>query len=95
VNEDQIANAIGICACHGISLGILDAHREEYSVTKNLRFGFGAYDTTIVCNLAKRGLTGPVSIIEGPRGFNKIGYQNRMDLDLNQLFGSFFNRSSQ
>lgn len=40
LTEDQIANAMGICASHALPLGILDTNREENTMAKNLRFGW-------------------------------------------------------
>lgn len=81
LTEDQIANAIGICTSHSLPLGILDADREENSMTKNLRFGFVAYNAILSCLLAKRGFTGPVRIIEGDSGVREV-IANDMDLEL-------------
>lgn len=81
LNEDQIANAIGICASHSLPLGILDAHREENTMTKNLRFGFVAYNAILSCMLAKKGFTGPIRIVEGDSGLRKVILQGDMDLE--------------
>jgi len=58
----------GICTSHSLPLGILDANREENSMTKNLRFGFVAYNAILSRMLAKRGFIGPVRIVEGDSG---------------------------
>jgi 2-methylcitrate dehydratase len=81
LNEDQIANAIGICTSHSISLGILDADTEENTMTKNLRFAFPAYDAIMACTFAKHGFTGPIRIVEGHKGFNQTCFDNKMNLD--------------
>jgi len=81
LNEDQIANAIGICASRSLPLGILDAHREENSMTKNLRFGFVAYDAILSCMLAKKGFTGPVRVVEGDSGLLKVIMEGDMDFE--------------
>ncbi len=81
LNEEQIANAIGICASRCFSLGILDAHREENAMIKNLRFGFIAYDAILACMLAKKGFTGPVRVVEGDSGFRQVILQGEMDLE--------------
>jgi 2-methylcitrate dehydratase len=81
LNEDQIANAIGICTSHSLPLGILDANREENSMTKNLRFGFVAYNAILSCMLAKRGFTGPVRIIEGDSGVREVILKGDMDFE--------------
>jgi 2-methylcitrate dehydratase len=81
LNEEQIANAVGICACRSLPLGILDADREECSMTKNLRFGFVAYNAILSCLLAKKGLTGPVRVVEGEAGIRQVVLQGDMDLE--------------
>ena len=81
LNEDQIANAIGLCASHSLPLGILDAHREECSMAKNLRFAFVCHDAILACTLAKQGITGPIRVVEGDAGIRQVLFQNEMDLD--------------
>jgi 2-methylcitrate dehydratase len=81
LTEEQIANAIGICTSHSLPLGILDTHREENTMTKNLRFGFVAYNAILSCFLAKRGFTGPVRIVEGESGYRQVILQGDMDLE--------------
>jgi 2-methylcitrate dehydratase len=81
LNEDQIANAIGSCGCGNISLQILDADREEFSMRKNLRFGAISYAAILYCMLAKKGFTGPVRIVEGDGGWREGFAQGEMDLD--------------
>ncbi len=80
LNEDQIANAIGICTSHSLPLGIFNADNEEFSMTKNIRFGLVTCDAILSCMLAKRGFTGPVRIIEGDLGFRQVICQGEMDL---------------
>jgi 2-methylcitrate dehydratase len=81
LTEDQIANAIGICASHSLPLGVLDSDTEENTMSKNLRFGFVAYNAVLSCMLAKRGFTGPVRVVEGDSGFNQVIVQGEMDLE--------------
>ncbi len=81
LNEEQIANAIGVCACYCLPLGILDTHREENFMSKDLRFGWVAYNAILACMLAKKGFTGPVRIVEGEQGINESVCQGKMDLD--------------
>ncbi|MFH1009219.1 MAG: MmgE/PrpD family protein, partial [Candidatus Latescibacterota bacterium] len=64
-----------------LSLGIPDAHREENTMTKNLRFGFTAYDAILACMLAKKGFTGPIRVVEGDSGFRQVILQGDMDLE--------------
>jgi 2-methylcitrate dehydratase len=81
LNEDQIANAIGICASHSLPLAILDADKEECSMVKNLRFGFVSYNAILSCILAKKGFTGPIRIIEGQSGIREVLLKGDMDLE--------------
>jgi 2-methylcitrate dehydratase len=81
LNEEQIANAIGGCACSNLPLQILDVRSEEFTMRKNLRFGWVAYAAIVSCMLAKRGFTGPVRIIEGEGGWRQILAQGNMDLE--------------
>lgn len=80
LTESQIANAIGICMSHTLPLGILDAHREENTMAKNIRFGWAAHDAIISCMLAKRGFTGPVHIVESDVGVRNVVARGEMDL---------------
>lgn len=81
LNEDQIANAIGICASGGLSLNIVDADKEENFMKKNLRFGWVAHDAILSCLLARKGFTGPVNIIEGDSGWQQSMFNGELDLD--------------
>jgi 2-methylcitrate dehydratase len=81
LDEDQIANAIGICASHSLPLGILDADREENSMSKSMRFGWVAYDAILSCLLAREGFTGPVRIIEGQNGISQAICQGAIDIE--------------
>jgi 2-methylcitrate dehydratase len=69
LSEEQLENAVGISGCHGMILGILDTASEEYSMTKNLRYPFTAHGGILAALLAKRGFTGPRTVIEGSEGF--------------------------
>jgi 2-methylcitrate dehydratase len=80
LDEAQIANAVGICMSHTMPLGILDAHREENTMAKNIRFGWAAHDAIIACYLAEAGFTGPVRIIESDVGVRKVVAGGEMDL---------------
>lgn len=81
LEEDQIANAIGIAGPHTPSFGILDADLEELAMSKNLRFSFGAYHAIIACLLAKKGFSGYVRVIEGEKGFMQLLTNNQMNLN--------------
>jgi 2-methylcitrate dehydratase len=81
LGEEEIANAIGICMSHALPLGILDAHREENVMAKNIRFGWVAHDAILACMLAKRGFTGPVRIMESEAGVRAVITRGEMDLE--------------
>ena len=89
MTEDEIANAIGICMSHTIPLGILDAHREEHVMAKNLRFGWVAHDAILACLLARRGFTGPVKIVESDVGIRNVVARGEMDLARLTDFGGW------
>lgn len=81
LDEDQIANAIGICASHSLPLGILDTNNEENTMSKNFRFGFVAYDAVMACQLAKKGFTGPERVMEGENGVGQVVLQGNINYD--------------
>ena len=82
LNEEQMANAIGICMSHALTLEILDCDREEAVMAKNLRFGWVAHDAILACMLAKKGFTGPVRIVESDDvGIRKVIAHGEMDLE--------------
>lgn len=71
LNEEQIANAVGISGSQGIVLGVLDASGEPYTMAKNLRFPFTVERSFKAVYLARAGFTGPQRAIEGHRGFSQ------------------------
>jgi 2-methylcitrate dehydratase len=81
LNEEQIANAMGICASYCLPLGVLDSNREENSLMKNLRFGLVVYNAIVACVLAKRGFTGPIRVVEGESGIRDIVLKGVMDFE--------------
>jgi len=81
LDEDQVANAIGICASRSLPLGILDCHREEITMAKGLTFGFVAYDAILACVLAKKGFSGPIRVVEGDSGMRQSILQGDLDLE--------------
>ncbi|MFC1987012.1 MmgE/PrpD family protein [Chloroflexota bacterium] len=81
LNEDQIANAIGICASTHIPLNILDGDKEEFTMSKNTRFAWVARGAIIACMLAKQGFTGPVRVVEGDCGWRASILKGDMDLE--------------
>lgn len=81
LTEEQIANAIGICASQSNPLNILDAHREGCVNAKNLRFGIVSYNAILSCILAKKGFTGPIRVVEGDSGLCQAVLQGEMDYE--------------
>jgi 2-methylcitrate dehydratase len=81
LNEEQIAHAMGLCSSHANPLKILDAHREENFMAKNLRFGWVAHDAILACFMAKKGITGPLRVIEGEGGFGETALQGHVDYE--------------
>ena len=81
LNEAQIAHAIGICVSHTMPMGILDADKDENSMSKNIRFGWAAHDALLACMLAKNGFTGPIRIVESDRGIRNAIAKGGMDLE--------------
>jgi len=80
LTEDQMENAVGISgSCHAV-LGILDTPAEEYTMTKNIRFPTMSYAGILAAMLARKGFTGPTTIIEGHDGFAKAIMQSDYDL---------------
>jgi 2-methylcitrate dehydratase len=80
LTEEQIANAVGICMSHTLPLGILDAHNEENTMAKNIRFGWAAHDAIMSCLLARRGFTGPLRIIESEVGVRNVIAGGEMEI---------------
>ncbi|MFC2066423.1 MmgE/PrpD family protein [Chloroflexota bacterium] len=81
LNEEQVANAIGICTSGCLPIKILDAGREGNVMNKNLRFGWVTYNAILSCMLAKKGFTGPVRIVEGDAGLREVVFQGEIDLE--------------
>lgn len=80
LTEDQMENAVGISgSCHAV-LGILDTPAEEYTMTKNIRFPTMSYAGILAAMLARKGFTGPTTIIEGHDGFARAIMQGDYDL---------------
>ena len=91
LSEEQLENAVGISGCHGMILGILDTAAEEYSMTKNLRYPFTAHGGILAALLAKRGFTGPTTVIEGAEGFNETVMKGNFAVEkFTKADGSFY-----
>jgi 2-methylcitrate dehydratase len=80
LTEDQMENAVGIAgSCHAV-LGILDTPAEEYTMTKNIRFPTMSYAGILAAELARKGFTGPTTILEGHDGFARAVMGGEYDL---------------
>jgi 2-methylcitrate dehydratase len=90
LDEVQMENAVGISAsCHAV-LGILDTPAEEYTMTKNIRFPTMAYSGIWAAMLAKKGFTGPTTVIEGHDGFVEVIMNGEYDISrLANIKGKF------
>jgi 2-methylcitrate dehydratase len=91
LSEKELENAVGISGCHGMILGILDTAAEEYSMTKNLRYPFTAHGGILAALLAKRGFTGPTTVIEGAEGFNETVMKGNFAVEKFTKTGGPFN----
>lgn len=80
LGETQIAHAIGLCLSHAVPLGVLDGHREECTMAKNIRFGWVAHDAIIACTLARHGFTGPLRVVEADQGLGCAVARGEIDL---------------
>lgn len=79
LNADQIANAVGICGCHNISLG--GVWYGKVTMTKQILNAFSAQSGVVAAQLAEKGFTGPTKIIEGTMGFCEAVAGGACDLD--------------
>ena len=66
LNEEQTKNALGIAALHA---GSLNEYVSDGSMGKALSPAWGAANGVRAAELAKLGLTGPETILEGKKGF--------------------------
>jgi 2-methylcitrate dehydratase len=81
LDEQQIAHAIGLCLSHTLPLGVLDGHRDECTMGKNIRFGWVAHDAIIACTLARHGFTGPLRVVEAEQGMAAAVARGEIDLE--------------
>jgi 2-methylcitrate dehydratase len=90
LSEKELENAVGISGCHGMILGIMDTAAEEYSMTKSLRYPFTAHEGIFAAMLAKRGFTGPTTVIEGADGFIESVTKGHFDIERFTTFDDKF-----
>lgn len=81
LNAEQIANAIGTCACGNITLRASDTLGYAMPMRRSLRFAWVAYAAILSCMLAKKGFTGPVHVLEGENGINQVLFKGGMDFE--------------
>lgn len=77
LDEKGIAHAIGIAASMGA--GLLEANRTGGTV-KRMHCGWAAHSGAVAAELARAGLTGPPTVIEGRFGFLHAFCGNRADV---------------
>lgn len=78
LDRPQIAHAIAIAAVDNVSLAAV--HSEPVSQWKGFSPGITAMRAVYTTALAKRGLTGPLRLFEGPNGLNRMfGQDIRID----------------
>lgn len=78
LNNEQAAHALGIT---GTSISPMVTSRASYTYEwKGFASSFDALNCTGICLLAKEGLTGPVAIFEGPKGFKDV-FDMKLDYD--------------
>lgn len=77
LDEKGIADAIGIAASMGA--GLLEANRTGGTV-KRMHCGWAAHSGVVAAELAKAGLTGPPTVIEGRFGFLHAFCGDRADV---------------
>jgi 2-methylcitrate dehydratase len=70
LNEKQLAHALGIA---GSSISPMVTSRASYTFEwKGLASSLDAMNCTGIVVMAKEGLTGPIAIFEGPKGFKEV-----------------------
>jgi len=77
LDEDGIAHAIGIAASMGS--GLLEANRTGGTV-KRVHCGWAAHGGLVAADLARAGITGPPTVIEGRFGFFYAWLQDDVNL---------------
>jgi 2-methylcitrate dehydratase len=79
LSAGQTANAIAMAAADNVSLAAI--HSEPVSNWKGISPGITAQRALYVTGLARRGVTGPRGIFEGPNGLERL-FGQRIDLRL-------------
>ena len=79
LTADQAANAIAIAAADNVSLAVI--HSEPVSNWKDISPGITAQRAVYTTALARRGVSGPRGIFEGPNGLEQL-FGQRIELRL-------------
>jgi 2-methylcitrate dehydratase len=78
LSEEQTAHALGIT---GTSISPMVTSRASYTYEwKGFASSMDALDCVNICFLAREGMTGPVAIFEGPKGFDEV-FGMKLDYD--------------
>jgi 2-methylcitrate dehydratase PrpD len=78
LDTDALASALGVAASMGA--GIIEANRTGGTV-KRLHCGWAAHSGVVAAALAKEGVTGPPTVLEGRFGFFNAYLDGRWDAD--------------
>jgi 2-methylcitrate dehydratase PrpD len=78
LDADQLTSAIGIACSMGA--GVIEANRTGGTV-KRVHCGWAAHAGVVAADLARHGLTGPPTVLEGRFGFLQAFCGDRVDLD--------------
>jgi 2-methylcitrate dehydratase PrpD len=78
LDAERIAHAAGIAASMGA--GLLEANRTGGTV-KRMHCGWAAHSGVVAADLARHGLTGPPTVVEGRFGFLQAFCGERADVD--------------
>lgn len=70
LTEDQLVNAMGICACHNYTAGAVTAG--QLTMMKNTVDPMAVQAGVVAALLAQKGYTGTEAIVEGKEGFQEV-----------------------
>jgi len=82
LTEEQVAGAIGATSVRSLPMNHLDANNEEFVMSKNLRYGFVAYDAVMSCLLTQQGFTGPRRGLDGEYGYFSTVLDGMFNMDI-------------
>lgn len=78
LTEEQASHALGIT---GTTISPMVTSRASYTYEwKGFASSMDAFDCMGICLLAREGLTGPIAIFEGPKGFDEV-FGMKLDYD--------------